>query len=1119
MKQPPQTPPDDTNDEISMLVGRLRETEQRLQELTGGVDSVLYPGGQSLLLRDAQEGLRLSEERFREMFNSAATGMAVSTPRGHFLQVNPAYCRMLGYTQDELLALDFTSLTHPDDLSLNVEMRDELLSGRRDSFILEKRYLKKNGDIQWTRASVSATRMSGGEIATLLLIAEDIAERKLAEVRLRRLNRLHAVLSKVGDAVVRTHDRQELFETVCRIIAKEGLLRMVFIAEVDAEASVARPVASWGAARDTLLWKSTSAIPTDSGPSSLGIVGVAVRSGTFDVCNDIAGAERMGPWHEATSRGGLVAGASFPLRQSGVVVGVLTLFAGERDYFLDDEIGLMVTVADSISFALEALEHEQQRRRAELLSNQLAMIVESSDDAIIGEDLNGFVTSWNKGAERIFGYVAEEMIGASIMRLLPPDRQNQVNRIPERLIHNESVRNFEELAQTKNGRLINVSITASLIKSPAGQITGISTVAHDITQVKKAEARFRRLVDSNAQSVFFWNTTGKITGANDAFLRLVGYTRRDLDAGKIDWTALTPPEYAEDDLRALKETADFGICATYEKEYIRKDGSRVPILVGAAMFEDDPTEGVCFAIDLTERKWIEETLREKLSLLESAQGLAKLGSWTADITPEWRLDGSPEVYRMHAMPEGAFNHRGDAYLALVDARDRQDVASAIGRTIKTGAPYEMEYRIVRPDGAVRWVHSRGRLEVRDAPRRTRMVGVMQDTTDARTAQQHLIQAQKMESIGQLTGGIAHDFNNLLGIIQLNLELIREYTSDYPGTDMMVDMALQATGRGASLTHQLLAYARQQPLEPKIVDIEALLTGMTSLLGRTLGESIALKTVIPRGLWTAVVDAHQLENAILNLAVNSLHAMPDGGTLIIEASNKLLDDVYTGLNPDISPGDYVSISVTDSGVGMAADVLERVLEPFFTTKPVGKGSGLGLSMVHGFAKQSGGHLKIYSEVGLGTAVNLYLPRASTDEKPKAEAQQEKALASIGGEVVLVVEDDRNLRDLTLRVLKSLGYRTIEAEDGPSACEILDRTDRIDLLLTDVVLPRGMTGPEVARHAKSRRPDLGVLYMSGYPRDPIHRDGMLDDNMHLLSKPFPKTELARMVRRVLDERSRA
>ncbi len=460
---------------------------------------------------------------------------------------------------------------------------------------------------------------------------------------------------------------------------------------------------------------------------------------------------------------------------------------------------------------------------------------------------------------------------------------------------------------------------------------------------------------------------------------------------------------------------------------------------------------------------------------------------------------------------------GNSYLDFLHPDDIPAAKAALEiATFGELRAYEDRYR--HKDGTYHWVSWVA------APVQGRIYASGRHQTAEREAaaklaatQEQLRQSQKMELLGQLTGGIAHDFNNLLGIVQLNLELIRERLGDDTDANEMAGMALQAAGRGASLTHQLLAYARQQPLEPRTVNIETLLSGMAGLLARTLGENIEIKTIMPADLWTTTIDPHQLENALLNLGVNALHAMPDGGELIIEASNKTLDEIYVELNPDVVPGNYVVVAVTDTGTGMSPDILQRVLEPFFTTKPVGKGSGLGLSMVHGFVKQSGGHLKIYSEQGLGTTVNVYLPRAGTDAEEDPELNRPEASASGGGEWILVVEDDPFLRGLTLKILTGFGYRTIEAEDGPAACAIFDQVDRIDLLLTDIVLPNGIYGPELARLARLRLPEIRVLYMSGYPRDAVFRDRMLDTGTHLLSKPFSKAALAGTVRQVLDERT--
>jgi PAS domain S-box-containing protein len=393
------------------------------------------------------------------------------------------------------------------------------------------------------------------------------------------------------------------------------------------------------------------------------------------------------------------------------------------------------------------------------------------------------------------------------------------------------------------------------------------------------------------------------------------------------------------------------------------------------------------------------------------------------------------------------------------------------------------------------------------------LAVVLDVTQRNIAEEQLRQAQKMEAIGQLTGGIAHDFNNLLAIIQGNIELVHERVKGDPKLAEMIDYALRASERGSSLTKRLLAYSRQQPLAPKPVDLAVLIAGMTDLLRRALGETIEVKTHMAAGLWPTRADPNELEHAMLNLAVNARDAMPNGGTLSIEAENTHLDAAYAEHNLEVKPGAYVMVAITDTGAGMNKDVIDRAFEPFFTTKPIGQGSGLGLSMVYGFVKQSGGHIKVYSEPGHGTTVRLYLPRFA--EQPEAEPAPQDAAPDSDrkGEVILVVEDDPDVRKLVLGMVESLGYQTISAIDGPSALEALERVGKVDLLFTDVVLPRGMNGAALARAAQARQAGLRVLYMSGYTRNAILHNGALDEGVQLITKPFRKADLAAKLREVL------
>ena len=385
------------------------------------------------------------------------------------------------------------------------------------------------------------------------------------------------------------------------------------------------------------------------------------------------------------------------------------------------------------------------------------------------------------------------------------------------------------------------------------------------------------------------------------------------------------------------------------------------------------------------------------------------------------------------------------------------------------------------------------------------------------AEEALRQSQKMEAVGQLTGGIAHDFNNLLTVITGNVDAARRHVGEAGEARVVraLGNALIGAERAAVLTQRLLAFSRRQPLNPRPIDSNKLVTGMSELLHRTLGETIEIETVLAAGLWRIEADPNQLENAILNLAVNARDAMVEGGKVTIETANMHLDRDYAAQNAGASPGQYVSIAVSDIGVGMAPDTLSRAFEPFFTTKEVGKGTGLGLSMVYGFVKQSGGHLKIYSEEGQGTTVRIYLPRL-IGEEAAAEDRPEPAIPEGSrDETILVCEDDDDVRAYTVEVLRELGYRVLEAHDGPSALRLLDRQEGgVDLLFTDVVLPSGMTGAVLAQEARARRPELRILFTTGYARNAIVHHGRLDPGIELITKPFAYADLAARVREMLD-----
>jgi PAS domain S-box-containing protein len=538
-------------------------------------------------------------------------------------------------------------------------------------------------------------------------------------------------------------------------------------------------------------------------------------------------------------------------------------------------------------------------------------------------------------------------------------------------------------------------------------------------------------------------------------------------------------------------------------------------------------------LDITGRKRAEAALTESESRFRTLSQSMPNHVWTA--TADGKLDWCNEqVYVYSGITEGMLD--GDHWSDIMHPDDVPHVAAAWEDALRYGSVHQAEFRLRRLDGAYRW-HIARAVPVRDEDGTIlRWIGTNTDIDDQKTAevalsdlaatleqrvaartfelertQDALRHSQKMEAIGNLTGGVAHDFNNLLQVISGNLQLLTREVSGNAKAEKRVDNAMAGVSRGSKLAAQLLAFGRRQALEPKVVNVGRLIRGMDDLLRRTLGESIEIETIIAGGLWNTLVDPTNVENSLLNLAINSRDAMNGQGRLTIEAGNAFIDDAYAETHADVAPGQYVQISVTDTGTGMTREIQEQIFEPFFSTKPQGKGTGLGLSMVYGFVKQSGGHVKVYSEPGQGTTFKLYLPRSTQSEDMLVE--QETGPVVGGTETVLVVEDDDAVRETVIALLGELGYRVLKAPDAQSALAVIESGVPIDLLFTDVVMPGPLKSAEMARKAKERLPHLSVLFTSGYTENSIVHGGRLDEGVNLLSKPYTREALARKLRQVL------
>lgn len=510
----------------------------------------------------------------------------------------------------------------------------------------------------------------------------------------------------------------------------------------------------------------------------------------------------------------------------------------------------------------------------------------------------------------------------------------------------------------------------------------------------------------------------------------------------------------------------------------------------------------------------EKALRESEARLDRAQEMAGVGSWELDIASS-EFIWSRQLYRITGLSLDA-KPTVATIAGSIDPDDYAAVPAWLAALPTSPQQALVELRIIRPDGEKRVVRVDGRALVDSDGAVRRLAGTAQDITERRLIERQLVQAQKMEAIGNLTGGMAHDFNNVLGVIIGNLDLLKRLVTVNGEASDLCGEALNGATRCADLIRRLLAFARRQSLHPERTNVNELVSNITQLLGRTLGEDITLTLNLDAAVCMVMVDPVQLEAAVINLATNARDAMPQGGQLEITTRTTCLEAGYEVIWPDVTPGDYALIEISDTGTGIPPEIAGRIFEPFFTTKGPGNGSGLGLSMAFGFVKQSGGHLSAYSEPGLGTTFRLYLPRNDVPGKVAAPSAERRPVVG-GTETVLVVEDNAQLRQVTERQLTDLGYRVLQADRAEAALAILASDERIDLLFTDVVMPGMMDGVYLAHEATRLRGGLKALLTSGFPTVRGAARRMLDCPFPLLNKPYRHDELARAIREILDQPS--
>ena len=754
-----------------------------------------------------------------------------------------------------------------------------------------------------------------------------------------------------------------------------------------------------------------------------------------------------------------------------------------------------------LKLAQEELQENQEKFAKAFNANPLICTITTLDE--------GRYVDINPAFERITGYDRAEIIGRTVRDVnIWPD-PNFRKRLVSELGAKGAVTNLEAHFQTKSGEIRDTYLSMQIME--IGGVTCILGYFPDATEEKKAvqalrdsEEKYRNLTDGSRQGVLIANREREVLFCNQATAEIFGYqTPQEIMALPNSLDLIAPVD--RERISQFREARfdDVAASSIIEFQGARKNGDIVHIQAVQRILNWEGQAAIQYAmIDVSERKNAESRYRDLIEVSPDAIFIHRDGNIVFANRKANEVYGAESHGGLMGLPAIRLVHPG--FRDQVNSR-RLEISATDGflpfveltHLTLDGQPVELEVtgrKIVFEGGPAILTYAR-------------------EIGDRKELQRRLDHAQRMEAVGQLTGGVAHDFNNLLAVLIGNAEILGGFVEGDDEAMGHIETIIRTVDRASSLTNRLLAFSRQQTLAPVATDTIHLIASLEDMLQRTLGETVELRVEPNPDLWSATIDPHQFENALINLSINARDALPGGGTLVIETANVALDEVYARQHEEVAPGDYVVVAVRDSGTGMSPEVLKKVFEPFFTTKDVGKGSGLGLSMVYGFAKQSKGHVTIDSEVDFGTTVKLYLPRA-----PQAVAQEgvecEAPAHERGSERILVVEDDQSVRKVSVSLLRNQGYEVVEAERGAAAIRQIKSDRPFDLLFVDVVLPGGMNGVEVAEEALRLQPSLKVLYTTGYAENAVVQQGRLDPSATLVNKPYRRAELLDKVRAMLD-----
>jgi two-component system, cell cycle sensor histidine kinase and response regulator CckA len=1101
-----------------------------------------------------EAALAQSEQRFRSLFErNRAIMLLIEHDSGAILDANKGAVEFYGYSRTELCAMNIAQINQlPREVV--ADACPSILEPKTNSFVFPHRL--SNGEVRTVEVYSYPVEMDGRMV--LFSIVYDITERDKHAREIKLINRLYSVLSRVSQAVARATSPEKFLEQACREVVEGGVFILAWIGQVELMTNAVVPTAFCGGIGEYVQGITVYA---DSRPEGSGPTGICIREHHPVVHNDFLHDPQTLPWRDRAAPFGIAAAAAFPIERAGGVWGALTIYSDEVDRFGDEDVKLLAKVAGDIGFALDNLDREFRRKQAEeaLLESE-NKFKSFAENALVGIYLlqDGVFKYVNPKFAQMFGYTVEECLNDMHYKNLvyPEDLTKVEEQVRKRVSGEVEFVYYTFRGLKKNGQSFHVEVYSSN-SNYKGRPAATGTML-DITERKRgeealreSEQRLSQIIDFLPDATFAIDLNGKVIAWNRAIEEMTGVKAEQiLGRGDYEYAlpfygirrpilidlVFTSDEEIKNKYHFVKKEGD--ILLAEADAPVRSEQSRA--LWGKARPLYDSEGNIVGAIeairDITDRKQAEEDLKQINSYLENI----------FENSPDAIAiaDNHGRFIRWNKMAEDLYGYTFEemkAKSAFDLYADKDEIEKMLMSLRREGSVKNWEMRMTKKDGSiVPFEISIGLLK--DSQKETLgSVGVARDLSgikktlaalkasherlyreigeriqaekERKKLEAQLFQAQKMESVGRLAGGVAHDFNNMLGVIIGRAELALQTDVSADQLQHNLKEILNAGLRSADLTKQLLAFARKQTAIPHILDLNRTISGMLNMLRRLVGEDINLLWAPELDLWKIKIDPSQVDQILANLVVNARDAISGVGAITIKTDNVVIEDSNRAETPEFLAGQYVLLTVSDTGAGMSLEVRENIFEPFFTTKEVGKGTGLGLSTVYGIVKQNDGFIYVVSEPGDGTTFRIYLPRFEA-ETAQVPSEEEAGKRPTGMETILLVEDDEAILSLGKMILENLGYTVRAAQTPGHAIHLAEEHQGdLDLLITDVVMPE-MNGRELAEKVRVIRPQLKCLYMSGYTADVIAHRGILDEGLNFIQKPFLSDDLAAKVRQVLD-----